>query len=64
MEKTNHTLNVRAIPHEAWLRAKHNALESNIPFREYIIRLLIESRPFSLPTVHTTAQWKDLISDQ
>ena len=63
MQSKSHTLNIRAVPQEAWLRAKHNALESNLPFREYIIRLLLESRPVKPQPDERPIQWRDLISD-
>ena len=62
MKKESYTLNVRAVPHEVWLRAKHNALESCLPFRDYIIRLLQQSEPFPTPPTKPEPRWEDLMS--
>jgi hypothetical protein len=39
-------LNVAGVPFLAWQKARANALASDMPFRDYIIKLLEESRPF------------------
>lgn len=38
-------LNVSGVPFHAWQRARANALASDMPFRDYIIKLLEESQP-------------------
>lgn len=42
-----HTLNVRRVPHRVWTRARVNATISNLAFREYVIRVLEQSKPFA-----------------
>ena len=44
-DQLTHTLNVRRVPHRVWARARVNAVASNMPFREYVIRLLEQSTP-------------------
>lgn len=41
-------LHVKGVPEDAWYRARQNALQSRLPFKTYIIRLLMESGPFPL----------------
>jgi hypothetical protein len=38
-------LNVSGVPFHAWQRARANALASDMPFRDYVIKLLEESQP-------------------
>lgn len=46
-----HTLNVRRVPHQVWTRARVNATLSNLAFRDYVIRLLEQSRPLTAETL-------------
>jgi hypothetical protein len=43
-------LNVSGVPFHAWQRARANALASDMPFRDYIIKLLEESQPRLMDT--------------
>ena len=38
-------LNVVGVPFHVWQKARANALASDIPFRDYVIRLLDNSQP-------------------
>lgn len=40
-----HAVHVARVPLRIWQHAKRNAVASNMPFREYVIRLLEESTP-------------------
>jgi hypothetical protein len=40
-----HDLHVKAVPETVWVRARYNALQSGVSFREYMIRLLEASQP-------------------
>jgi hypothetical protein len=40
------TLSVRNVPLAIWQRARQNALASNLPFGEFVIRTLAGSIPF------------------
>jgi hypothetical protein len=46
-ERTEHSIHVKAVPEHIWNRARQNALQSRMPFRRYMIRLLAESIPFA-----------------
>ncbi len=39
------SLYVKNVPGTVWARARHNALISEVPFRDYIISLLASSMP-------------------
>ncbi len=38
-------VNIRGVPYAVWQKARRNALASNLPFKEYVIRVLAESEP-------------------
>jgi hypothetical protein len=38
-------LHVKRVPWSVWAKARHNALLSNVPFRDFIIALLDRSTP-------------------
>jgi hypothetical protein len=40
-----HAVHVARVPLKIWQHAKRNAVASNMPFREYVIRLLEECKP-------------------
>lgn len=44
-----HNVYVRGVPQPIWRRARQNALLSGIPFKDFVIRLLAESEPFTPP---------------
>lgn len=52
-KEETHAVHVARVPLRIWQHAKRNAVASNMPFREYVIRLLERSEPF-LP-VETSA---------
>lgn len=43
----NRDLHVKGVPDHIWFRARQNALNSRLPFKSYIIRLLAASQPFT-----------------
>jgi hypothetical protein len=53
-KEETHALHVARVPLKAWQRAKGNAVASNMPFREYVIRLLEQSTPISQDFSPTT----------
>lgn len=46
-QKDTHSVHVARVPLRVWQHAKSNAILSNMPFREYVIRLLEESVPIT-----------------
>jgi hypothetical protein len=44
-------LHVKCVPVSAWRRARRNALDSGVAFRDFIIHLLATSQP--LPSGHS-----------
>jgi hypothetical protein len=44
-----HALHVKRIPTPIWLKARQNALQSGMHFRDYIIQLLADSTPYPHP---------------
>ena len=46
-EQETRSVNIRGLPYAVWQKARQNALASNLPFKEYVIRVLAESEPFS-----------------
>jgi len=42
-------LNISGVPFHIWQRARTNALVSDMPFRDYVIKLLEECRPIEHP---------------
>jgi predicted HicB family RNase H-like nuclease len=40
------SMNIRGVPDHVWCRARTNAVESRMPLKEYVIRLLSESNPY------------------
>lgn len=42
-------VHVKQVPEEIWLRARQNALASGLAFKDYVMRLLADSRPFERP---------------
>lgn len=42
-------LNVAGVPFHVWQKARANALASDIPFRDYVIKLLENSEPVAPP---------------
>jgi hypothetical protein len=48
-----HAVHVARVPLKIWQHAKRNAVASNMPFREYVIRLLEQSKP--IETINSTS---------
>lgn len=46
-KEETHAVHVARVPLRIWQHAKSNAVASNMPFREYVIRLLEQSEPLS-----------------
>jgi hypothetical protein len=44
-EAATHDVHVKRVPHDAWCHGRHNALQSGLTFREYLIHLLRRSTP-------------------
>jgi hypothetical protein len=44
-KEETHAVHVARVPLRIWQHAKRNAVASNMPFREYVIRLLEECKP-------------------
>jgi hypothetical protein len=44
-KEETHAVHVARVPLRIWQHAKRNAVASNMPFREYVIRLLEQSTP-------------------
>jgi hypothetical protein len=44
-KEETHAVHVARVPIKVWQRAKGNTLASNMPFRDYVIRLLETSQP-------------------
>ncbi len=42
-------LHVKAIPESVWIRARCNATQSGLSFKEYVIRILGTSQPIRNP---------------
>jgi hypothetical protein len=42
------SVNIRGVPEQVWCKARQNALASGMAFKQYVIRLLAESRPFPM----------------
>jgi len=38
-------IHVKGVPVAVWLRARQNALQSGLPFKDFVIRLLESSEP-------------------
>lgn len=55
-----HTLNVRNVPHQVWFKAKCNAMESKVPFRDFVIHLLENSSPIQRPGAKPEVTWEEL----
>src|SRR5689334_16480321 len=41
-------VHIKRVPESIWLRARQNALQSGLPFKDFVIRLLAQSEPFQL----------------
>ena len=50
-------VNIRGVPKAIWRRARANALQSGLPFKAYVIKLLERSEPIppEPPTVSGTS---------
>jgi hypothetical protein len=46
-KEETHAVHVARVPLRIWQHAKRNAVASNMPFREYVIRLLEQSTPIN-----------------
>jgi hypothetical protein len=46
-KEETHAVHVARVPLKAWQRAKGNAVASNMPFRDYVIRLLEQCEPLA-----------------
>ena len=46
-KEETHAVHVARVPLKIWQHAKRNAVASNMPFREYVIRLLEHSTPIN-----------------
>ena len=46
---------VRGVPEEVWDLVHHNALQSRLRLKPYLIELMRQSRPFPRPTAHVPA---------
>lgn len=44
---TTHDLHIKSVPQDVWLHARHNALLSNLSFKDYVIRTLAASHPLT-----------------
>lgn len=44
--QATHVLHVKGIPIEVWMKAKQNAVASDLTWKDYVIRLLADSRSF------------------
>lgn len=44
--QATHVLHIKDIPIEVWMKAKQNAVASDLSWKDYVIRLLDESRSF------------------
>jgi hypothetical protein len=54
---TTHDLHVKGVPLDVWRHARHNALLSNLSFKDYVIRTLAVSTPItSNPTGQSVAE--------
>jgi hypothetical protein len=49
-KEVTHAVHVARVPLRIWQHAKRNAVASNMPFREYVIRLLQNCEPIPQPT--------------
>ena len=48
-----HDLHVKGVPLDVWQHARHNALLSNLSFKDYVIRTLAASGPLDRPQART-----------
>lgn len=44
--RNEHSLYVKNVPVSAWEQARHNAISSHLSFRDYIIRVLFDCKPY------------------
>jgi hypothetical protein len=50
LEDRTHALHIKNLPYEVWCRARNNANLSGLNYRDYVIRLLGECKPFPRQT--------------
>ena len=42
----NHAIHVKDVPYDVWCMARHNANLSRMAFRDYVLRVLKDAKPY------------------
>ncbi len=45
--RTTRAMNIRGVPDTVWCRARVNAIQSRMSVKDYVIRVLSQSEPFT-----------------